>query len=59
MANKITDGNPLKPKPGVFIEEQRPQVLRFFGRGPTDHESLRTTGLDYKLEFTKLLRSVS
>ena len=22
VANKITDGNPLKEKPGIFIEEQ-------------------------------------
>ena len=37
VANKITDGNPLKGKLGIFIEEQGPQVLK----GATDHvESL-------------------
>ena len=34
VANKITDGNLLKAKLDIFIEEQGPQVLRFFGRGP-------------------------
>ena len=32
VANKIIDGNLLKAKLGIFIEEQGPQVLRFFGR---------------------------
>ena len=27
VANKITDGNPLKAKLLIFIEEQGPQVL--------------------------------
>ena len=39
VANKITDGNPLKAKLGIFVDEQE----------VTDHESLRTTGLVYKL----------
>ena len=34
VANKISDGNPLKAELGIFIEEQGPQVLRVFGRGP-------------------------
>ena len=34
VANKITDGYLLKAKLGIFIEEQGPQVLRVFGRGP-------------------------
>ena len=33
VSNKITDGNLLKAKLGIYIKEQGPQVLRFFGRG--------------------------
>ena len=46
VVNKITDRRSLKAKLGIFVEEQRPQVLRVFGRRPTDHESLKTTDLD-------------
>ena len=34
VTNKITDGNPLKAKLGIFIEERGSQVLKIFGRGP-------------------------
>ena len=44
VANKITES--LKAKLGIFVEEQGPQVLRVFGRRPTDHESLKTTDLN-------------
>jgi len=45
VANKITDGNPLKTKPGIFIDEQGGTSVECLLKGATAHENLRTTGL--------------
>ena len=43
VANEITDGNPLKAKLGIFIEDQGATSVENLWKGATDHESLRTT----------------
>ena len=45
VANKITEGNQLKVKPGIFIEEQGATSVESFWKETTYHESLRITGL--------------
>ena len=45
VANKITDGNPLKAKLSIFIEEQGATNVEGLWKGATSHESLRTTVL--------------
>ena len=44
--NKITDGNQLKAKLGIFIEEQGATSVESLRKGATDHESLRTTAIE-------------
>ena len=54
MANKITDGNPLKATLGIFIVEQRTISVDSLWKGAMDHESLRITGpshVDQTLTF--------
>ena len=46
MANKITDGNLLKAKLGIFIEDQGATSVEIVWKESTDHESLRTTAID-------------
>ena len=46
MANKTTDGNPLKAKLGIFIEEQGATRVESLCKGTMDYESLRITGLE-------------
>ena len=45
VTNKITDGNPLKAKLDIFIEEQWVTSVESLWEGTTDNESLITTGL--------------
>ena len=45
MANKVTDGNPLKAKLGTFIEEQGAICVESLWKGTRDHESLKNTDL--------------
>ena len=49
VANKLNDGNRLKIKLGIFIEEQEAICVESRWKGATDHKSLRTTGLNYKI----------
>ena len=42
VANKIADGNPLKAKLGICIEEQMATCVESLCKGATDHEWLRT-----------------
>ena len=44
--NKITDGNTLKTKVGIFIDEQEATNVESLWKGATNHESLRTTDLE-------------
>ena len=43
VAKKVTDGNPLKAKLGIFIQEQGAISVGSLWKRATDHESLRTT----------------
>ena len=45
VANKITDGNPLKAKLGIFIKKQGATSVEGLWKGATDHKSLRITVL--------------
>ena len=40
VASKITDGNPLKAKLDIFIEEQKATSVESLWKKTTDHESL-------------------
>ena len=46
MANKITDGNLLKIKLSIFIEEHGATSDESLWKGVTNHEIWRTTALD-------------
>ena len=52
LANKITDGNPLKTKLDIFIEVQGATSVESLWKGATDHESLRATALDQRSEIS-------
>jgi len=45
VSNKITDGNPLQTKLGIFIDEQEATSVGESVEWATAHESLRTTAL--------------
>ena len=45
VANKITDGNPLKAKLDVFVEKQGATSVESVWKRATDHEVSRTTAL--------------
>ena len=47
MANKITDGNPLKAKLGIFVEEKGNTSVESLWKGTMDQEGLRTTALAF------------
>ena len=49
MGNKITDGNPLKAKLSIFIEEQGATSVENLWNEGTDHESLRATVVEKTL----------
>jgi len=46
VVNKITDGNPLKTKLSIFIDEQGATSLESLLKGATVHESFKTTSLN-------------
>ena len=57
VANKITDGNPLKSKLGIFIEVQGTKSVKSLWKGTTDHESLRTTDLGFNCRRENIIIS--
>ena len=59
MANKITDGNPLKSKLGIFVKEQGTTSVESLWKGATDHKSLRGTGRSYALSKVSSFLSVT
>ena len=46
VANKITNGSPLKAKLGTFVEEQIATSVESLWKGARNHENLRTTVLN-------------
>ena len=51
VTNKIIERKYVKTKSTFFIEGQGATGTEGLGRGPTNHERLRTTELDYVVDF--------